>query len=136
MLFGIHFSLNASSDESSERQLIYEEENEAGQQLNNSQPINPIPFDRSKSPFSFTKSRKNLFVFWVVEGKEVSEDEIKNNPKYAETSPRFSGATTFCYVNMGKFSTKREKNLKRVPNDRSKVSTDMDPNSAKLQDQP
>lgn len=95
LVLGINFSVFGS-----ERESIYEEENAKAEDA--ALAINPLPFDRSNRRFAFVGSKEDLNVFWVVNGKPISEYEINTNPDYAQLSSHCSSATTYCFVNLGK----------------------------------
>lgn len=111
-ILGINFSVYGS-----ERESIYEDEFQKAEGGNAS--INPLPFDRSSKPFEFVGSKEDLAIFWVVNGKRVSESEIKNNPDYAQLPPENPSAPTFCIINLRK--KEKRKQLEQAANRLSRM---------------
>ena len=92
LILGINFSLFGSDGDTSERQLIYEEENSKAENANSLN--NPVPFDRSSKRFEFDGSRENLDVCWIVNGQRVSQKDLENSSKVQRPGP------TVCFVNV------------------------------------
>lgn len=99
LILGINFSLLGSDQNTSERQLIYEEENRKAEGDDSS--INPLAFDRSSKPFEFDGSREDLNVVWVVGGQRIPEKELENYPE-------LKSGPTFCFVNLKKIAKKEQ----------------------------
>lgn len=99
LILGINFSLLGSDQDTSEPQLIYEEENRKAE--GDHSPIHPVVFDRSIKPFEFDGSREDLNVFWVVGGQRIPEKELENNP-LSKRGP------TYCFVNLKKIVKKEQ----------------------------